>query len=47
MVSTVDKDHVDDIGDVQVNALKTLWADSGVQACYDRRREYQLSDSAK
>uniref|UniRef100_A0A3B5KUI9 Guanine nucleotide binding protein (G protein), alpha 14 n=1 Tax=Xiphophorus couchianus TaxID=32473 RepID=A0A3B5KUI9_9TELE len=24
-----------------------LWNDRGVQECYDRRREYQLSDSAK
>ncbi|XP_028912420.1 guanine nucleotide-binding protein subunit alpha-11-like [Ornithorhynchus anatinus] len=30
-----------------VNAIKTLWNDPGIQECYDRRREYQLSDSAK
>ncbi|WKX89060.1 hypothetical protein Q1695_008593 [Nippostrongylus brasiliensis] len=24
-----------------------LWEDSGIQECYDRRREYQLTDSAK
>lgn len=29
------------------DAIKSLWKDSGVQACYDRRREYQLTDSAK
>jgi guanine nucleotide-binding protein G(i) subunit alpha len=28
-------------------AVKALWADSGVQACYARSREYQLNDSAK
>jgi len=30
-----------------VNAIRTLWADPGIQECYDRRREYQLTDSAK
>lgn len=28
-------------------AVKALWADSGVQACFGRSREYQLNDSAK
>jgi guanine nucleotide-binding protein G(i) subunit alpha len=27
-------------------AIKSLWADKGVQACYARAREYQLNDSA-
>lgn len=31
----------------QVDAIKGVWRDSGVQNCYDRRREFQLSDSAK
>uniref|UniRef100_A0A4W6CIJ3 Guanine nucleotide binding protein (G protein), alpha inhibiting activity polypeptide 3 n=1 Tax=Lates calcarifer TaxID=8187 RepID=A0A4W6CIJ3_LATCA len=26
--------------------IKRLWGDSGVQACFDRSREYQLNDSA-
>lgn len=30
-----------------VQPIKQLWADSGIQNAYDRRREYQLSDSAK
>lgn len=30
-----------------VEAIKTLWGDPGIQECYDRRREFQLSDSAK
>lgn len=29
------------------DAIANLWKDSGIQACYDRRREYQLTDSAK
>ncbi len=28
-------------------AIKTLWADEGVQVAYGRRDEYQLIDSAK
>jgi len=27
--------------------VKELWADAAVQACYDRRREFQLTDSVK
>ena len=29
------------------NAISTLWKDPGVQACFQRSREYQLNDSAK
>lgn len=28
-------------------AMKRLWADSGVQNCFNRSNEYQLNDSAK
>lgn len=28
-------------------ALKNLWADSGIQACFKRANEYQLNDSAE
>lgn len=31
----------------QVDAIRHVWSDGGVQSCYDRRREFQLSDSAK
>ncbi|CAL8278930.1 unnamed protein product [Merluccius merluccius] len=30
-----------------VDAIKSLWSDRGIQECYGRKREYQLSDSAK
>ena len=30
-----------------IEALKSLWIDPGIQECYFRRREYQLTDSAK
>lgn len=28
------------------NVIRRLWADSGVQKCFTRSREYQLNDSA-
>lgn len=28
-------------------AMQSLWSDPGIQECYNRRREYQLTDSAK
>lgn len=31
----------------QVEAIKLVWSDHGIQSCYERRREFQLSDSAK
>ncbi|CAF0786611.1 unnamed protein product [Didymodactylos carnosus] len=30
-----------------VAAIKSVWQDEGVKACYNRRREYRLTDSAK
>lgn len=27
--------------------IRSLWADGGVQKCFHRRREYQITDSAK
>nr|AGJ70285.1 G protein subunit alpha q [Terebratalia transversa] len=38
-VTTMEKSHVE--------AISLLWSDPGIQECYDRRREYQLTDSAK
>ena len=29
------------------SAIRALWADSGVQACFARSNEFQLNDSAK
>ncbi|XP_029024624.1 guanine nucleotide-binding protein subunit alpha-14-like [Betta splendens] len=31
----------------QADAIKKVWSDHGVQSCYERRREFQISDSAK
>ncbi|TNN11746.1 Guanine nucleotide-binding protein G(q) subunit alpha, partial [Schistosoma japonicum] len=31
----------------KVDAIRQLWADLGMKECYERRREFQLSDSSK
>ncbi|XP_017315411.1 guanine nucleotide-binding protein subunit alpha-11 [Ictalurus punctatus] len=38
-MSTIDKRYAD--------AISSMWRDPSMQECYERRREYQLSDSAK
>lgn len=40
-------DEESTLSDDHYRAIKSLWADSGVKACYGRRREFQISDSAK
>ncbi|CAB3366321.1 guanine nucleotide-binding protein G(q) subunit alpha isoform X2 [Cloeon dipterum] len=47
LVRSVDFETVTTFEAQFVEAIKDLWADSGIQECYDRRREYQLTDSAK
>ncbi|XP_008054262.1 guanine nucleotide-binding protein subunit alpha-14 [Carlito syrichta] len=47
MIREVEVDKVSSLSRDQVEAIKKLWQDPGIQECYDRRREYQLSDSAK
>nr|XP_036219206.1 guanine nucleotide-binding protein G(q) subunit alpha-like isoform X1 [Bactrocera oleae] len=39
--------NVDAVTATTLSAIKCLWADKGVQQCYERRREYQIFDSAK
>ncbi|XP_014834783.1 PREDICTED: guanine nucleotide-binding protein subunit alpha-11-like isoform X1 [Poecilia mexicana] len=46
-LSPVDSTEVYRLDFWQVDAIKRVWSDLGVQKCYDRRREFQLSDSAK
>ncbi|KAL3975766.1 [histone H3]-lysine4 N-trimethyltransferase PRDM7/9 [Sarotherodon galilaeus] len=43
----VEVDKVKDLDSNLAMAVKSLWNDPGIQECYDRRREYQLSDSTK
>ncbi|KAM9734960.1 guanine nucleotide-binding protein G(q) subunit alpha-like [Menidia menidia] len=47
LVSGVDVERVTTLAAPLVEALRSLWADAGIQSCYARKREYQLSDSAK
>ncbi|NXG83318.1 GNA14 protein, partial [Stercorarius parasiticus] len=47
MINEVEVDKVTVLERKQAEAIKQLWEDPGIQECYDRRREFQLSDSAK
>ncbi|XP_072245701.1 guanine nucleotide-binding protein subunit alpha-11 isoform X2 [Leuresthes tenuis] len=47
LVREVDVEKVSSFDQPYTSAIKTLWTDSGIQSAYDRRREYQLSDSTK
>uniref|UniRef100_A0A1I7UE76 Guanine nucleotide-binding protein subunit alpha n=1 Tax=Caenorhabditis tropicalis TaxID=1561998 RepID=A0A1I7UE76_9PELO len=47
VVREVDFESVTSFEEPYVSFIKELWEDSGIQECYDRRREYQLTDSAK
>lgn len=47
LVKEVDIEKINGFGEPYIAAIKTLWADPGIQEAYDRRREYQLSDSTK
>ncbi|XP_075062565.1 guanine nucleotide-binding protein subunit alpha-11 [Mixophyes fleayi] len=47
IVREVDVEKVCTFEHPYINAIKNLWSDPGIQECYDRRREYQLSDSTK
>lgn len=47
LIRSVDFETVTSFESPFVEAIKSLWADAGIQECYDRRREYQLTDSAK
>ncbi|XP_074547106.1 guanine nucleotide-binding protein subunit alpha-14-like [Halichoeres trimaculatus] len=46
-LSQIEANRVSTLEDWQADAIKRVWNDHGVQRCYDRRREFQLSDSAK
>ena len=40
-------DSVVDISEEDQQAIRSLWADGGIQKCFQRRREYQITDSTK
>lgn len=43
----VDVEEVAEISEEHQIAIKSLWEDKGIQKCFDRRNEFQISDSAK
>uniref|UniRef100_A0A3Q0S7C7 Guanine nucleotide-binding protein subunit alpha n=1 Tax=Amphilophus citrinellus TaxID=61819 RepID=A0A3Q0S7C7_AMPCI len=43
----VEPTYVSTLESWQVDAIKRVWNDHGVQRCFERRREFQISDSAK
>lgn len=47
IVNEVDVEKVTTFTKPYADAIKSLWDDPGIQECYDRKREYQLSDSTK
>uniref|UniRef100_A0A8C6TYS8 Guanine nucleotide-binding protein subunit alpha n=1 Tax=Neogobius melanostomus TaxID=47308 RepID=A0A8C6TYS8_9GOBI len=47
IIRDVDVEKVSMFQNHHVDAIKSLWNDPGIQEAYDRRREYQLSDSTK
>uniref|UniRef100_A0A4W5Q6F2 Guanine nucleotide binding protein (G protein), alpha 14 n=1 Tax=Hucho hucho TaxID=62062 RepID=A0A4W5Q6F2_9TELE len=46
-LSRVETDILTNLEPWQVDGIRRLWSDQGMQKCYERRREYQLSDSTK
>jgi len=47
IVGEMDYEQVTTLEEPQTTYLLELWADPGLKECYDRRREYQLTDSTK
>lgn len=47
IVKEIDFETVTIFQEPYVSHIRSLWSDIGIQECYDRRREYQLTDSAK
>lgn len=47
LIKAVDFENATTLEEPHVIAIKSLWSDPGIRECYDRRREYQLTDSAK
>ncbi|KAF6777023.1 hypothetical protein AHF37_02805 [Paragonimus kellicotti] len=47
VIREVDYESVTTMDQQHVVAIRSLWEDPGITECYDRRREYQLTDSAK
>ncbi|XP_078455908.1 guanine nucleotide-binding protein G(q) subunit alpha-like [Lampetra fluviatilis] len=46
-VQELDSMKINSLNDQCARAIASLWADAGMKACYERRREFQISDSTK
>lgn len=46
-LGAINPDVAQEITDVHKPMITAVWADGGVQTCFSRRREFQISDSAK
>lgn len=46
-IRLIDHETVTQFLEPNITYIEGIWSDSGIQECYDRRREYQLTDSAK
>uniref|UniRef100_A0A8C6UPA4 Guanine nucleotide-binding protein subunit alpha n=1 Tax=Neogobius melanostomus TaxID=47308 RepID=A0A8C6UPA4_9GOBI len=47
LVKEVDIEKINSFEEPHISAIRCLWSDPGILEAYDRRREYQLSDSTK
>lgn len=47
VIGEVNVESVTTLTKPYVDAIRSLWDDPGIRECYSRKREYQLSDSAK
>uniref|UniRef100_A0A915J1S9 Uncharacterized protein n=1 Tax=Romanomermis culicivorax TaxID=13658 RepID=A0A915J1S9_ROMCU len=47
VIRPIDYETVTTFEEPYVSFIKSLWMDAGILEAYDRRREYQLTDSAK
>jgi len=47
VVKAVDHETITTFDEPFISAIRELWRDSGIQRCFERRNEYQLTDSTK
>ena len=47
MMLEIETEEVTRLEEPHTSAIASLWADKGLQEAWDRRREFQILDSAK
>ena len=47
LIRALNPDTVQEVGEEVCEAIRRVWVDSGVQECYLKRNQFQLSDSTK